>query len=168
MALIKFRNYITRNFEYYTEVPDEQIKRTSTLITPQRFASPVSFYIRNPSVRILPPQETNPPPAIYFNASWPFYYVEGGQIYIFDQLHGLSTIITETITHYRDFTGQWHPIGDIWIGNFAVVSETPMAFTPLSEGHFSNFCTPEEAVNLEHKPVNEYYDKIHVQEWRLE
>lgn len=170
MALIKFRNHITRNFEFYTEISDDDIKRISALITPSHYASQICFYIENPSVRVLPPHVTIAPPSIILNASWPFYYIEGGMIFMSDPYSPIGTIVTENIKTYRDGYGNWHQVTDIWVGNYGVVSIKEMAFTPLSNDHFSNFILDQseiETLKLVKKNPEEYFDKIRVREWLM-
>ncbi|HAD33065.1 MAG TPA: hypothetical protein DCF44_00925 [Chitinophagaceae bacterium] len=166
MIQIKFKNNQTRQFEFYTELHEHFIKRTSGKITPLYGQPPVCFWVDKPSVRIAQPNMPIPP-AMVVNVSQPCYYIEGGWLYFSDPYYGLGFLMKENITHFRDTKQLWHPINEIWLGNFAVVSDNPMVFTSLSPSHHSDFTDKDEItkLNLTKASNQEFFEEIKVREW---
>lgn len=167
MAFLKYRNLQTQNFEFYTDVPDNLIKRMSGRIVPTYFGPPHSFWINNPTFRMLPSGEK--PPVVIFNILMPSYYIEGGLMYMDAETHGVGYLAKENFTWFRTSGNDWIPIQEIWLGNSCIVAEKPMVFSPISAQHFVDILwTGEvETLGLIKMPVTDLLDNIAVKEWAM-
>ncbi len=167
MRIVKFRNRQTRNFEFYCKVPKEYVRKISSLLAPSPFNPPLQFWIDSPSQRILPPDETNAPPAVLLPILHHSYYIESGMIYSEISYPGVGMLIKENFTRFRVYGHPWQPIQNIWMGNYAIVSFEEKIFCPLSSMHFADLIIDNEEIkslNLEEKAFDELKKHIQITE----
>lgn len=146
MVRVKFRNLKTRQFEFWTNVPNEYFRRISGQLIPYTNQQ-MQFWIANPSPRIIPPAGTIIPNALIFNVTNLSYYIEGGLLYSEVEYPRLASLLKENFTHFRIVGNAWQPIANIWLGNFGIVSYEEMIFSPISSMHFVDFITERDNIN---------------------
>lgn len=173
MTKIKWRTPDNNYFQFYSEVPEELIKRTTSVIKPYPYSlNEIRFLIHEPSQRVLPHLENDSSEFLIHRATQYCYFIEGGMIYTFDTQYPVARLDKENYTHFKVGNNDWTEIGNIHfgLGCFCVVSWDNNAFAMIG-GQFAllDLTDDNEIANhdIEEKSLDDLLKNIHVREFTI-
>lgn len=170
MTKIKWRTPENNRFQFFTEVPDDLIKKTTSVIKPFPYSlNEIRFLVQDPSERIRPHLENGCNEYLIYRATQFCYFIEGGMIYTFDTEHPIARLDKENYTHFKVGNNDWSDINNIHFGYgcFCVASWDKNAFAMIG-GQFSllDLTNDTEIANhqIEEKSLSELLQNIYVKE----
>ena len=173
MIKIKWRRPENQYFQFYTEVPESLIKKTTSVIKPYPYSlSEIRFLLKEPSERVAPYLEQGSSEYLIHRATQFCYFIEGGMIYTFDTQHPIARLDKENYTHFKVGDNHWTEIDNIYFGfgHFCVVSWEQNAFSMIG-GQFAllDFTDEEEITNhnVVQKSLEDLLENIRVREFLI-
>jgi hypothetical protein len=173
MTKIKWRTPENTNFQFYTEVPDDLIKKTTSVIKPYPYSlNEIRFLIHEPSEIIRPYLENSSNEYLIYRATQFCYFIEGGMIYSFDTQHPIARLDKENFTHFKIGNNNWSDINNIHFGYgcFCAVSWERNAFAMIG-GQFAllDLTDDNEIIKhqIEEKNIDDFIQNIQVREFTI-
>jgi hypothetical protein len=173
MTKIKWRIPENNHFQFFTEVPDEFIKRTTSVIKPYPYSlNEIRFLIHEPSERIRPHLVNGGNEYLIYQATQFCYFIEGGMIYTFDTKHPIAMLNKENFTHFKVGNHNWSDINNIHYGYgcFCVASCERNSFAMIGRQFALLDLTDDieiESHQIEEKSLNELLQNILVREFTI-
>ena len=167
MIKIKWKENRNSDFEFYSEIPVDYIKRRTGLIKPHNYSINKIFF------RFLPEGVTadnvideNEYTILNTDGNHN-YYLEGGLLMTFHLIHPVALLEHRNFTHFKIDNNEWMPIENIEFGinNLCIASLEKNIFTVLGEISTKANVTTEQEIqdyNFLKREPNDLYSEIKI------
>ena len=170
MTKVKWRTQLDKPFEFWTTVPDVNLKKYIGPIYPHNSRN-VRFKIVDPIPKDLQEILGRSTEIHLLKMSEHFYFIEGQIILVYNPNYPVALLTKENITHFKIGESEWQPIDNVeYLYQYCIVSLEPKAFSVIGGQYpFIGFADNYEIQTngLIEKPIAELLQQIEIHNYIL-
>jgi hypothetical protein len=131
MTKVKWRTRLDSPFEFWTDVPDNNLKRYVGPIYPHNSEN-IRFRITDPIPEDLQEILGRTQEILLLRMSEHFYFIEDKIILVYNPDYPVALLTKENISHFRIGDHDWQPIDNVsFLYQYCIVSLDPKAFSVI-------------------------------------
>lgn len=144
---VKWRISTGEPFRYYSEVPNEMLRRYIGPITP--YGGPIKFKIVDEIPQIIQQYFGRTHEIILLNMTECFYLIEGNLLLVYSKDAPVAMLRQENITHFKMPNYDWQPISNaVYYDQYCIVSHEPKCFAVVGSADTNLTFTDESDIFL--------------------
>lgn len=170
MTKIKWRTRLDRPFEFWTNVPDNNLKRYIGPIYPHDSRN-IRFRVVDPLPTDLQEMLGRTQEILLLRMSEHFYFIEDRIILVYNPDYPVVLLTQENITHFKIGDNEWQPIDNVnFLYQYCIVSLAPKAFSVIGGQYPFIWFTDDNDIQsseLTEKPIADLLQQIEVHNYLL-